>query len=131
VVRIISGQPARGPELLYVRWRSGVMQDRNLYVIDDQVAAVTDYHKTQSQLERAQVVDGFMLDAVGQLVCAYLLYVSVYRRQSSMAILCISLQTAPNYSQLTCYSLRLETKYWETLDQSICLNCEARVHESM
>jgi hypothetical protein len=47
-VHIAGGQPARGPELLSVRWRNGVLQDRNLYVIDGQVALVTHYHKTQS-----------------------------------------------------------------------------------
>jgi hypothetical protein len=47
-VHIAGGQPARGPELLSVRWRNGVLQDRNLYVIDGQVALVTRYHKTQS-----------------------------------------------------------------------------------
>jgi hypothetical protein len=48
-VHITSGQPARGPELLSVRWRNSVLQDRNLYIIAGQVAIVTRYHKTQSQ----------------------------------------------------------------------------------
>ena len=33
-IHITGGQPARGPELLSIRWRNGVLQDRNLYVID-------------------------------------------------------------------------------------------------
>ena len=48
-VHVVGGQPARGPELLSIRWRNGLLQDRNLYVIDGQVAVVTRYHKTQSQ----------------------------------------------------------------------------------
>jgi hypothetical protein len=45
-VHVAGGQPARGPELLSVRWRNGALQDRNLYVIDGQVAVITRYHKT-------------------------------------------------------------------------------------
>jgi superfamily II DNA/RNA helicase len=74
-VHVAGGQPARGPELLSVRWRNGVLQDRNLYVIDGQVAVVTRYHKTQSQWDKPKVVVRFLPDAVGQLVVAYLLYI--------------------------------------------------------
>jgi hypothetical protein len=47
-VHVAGGQPARGPELLSVRWRKGAVQDRNLYVTDGQVAVITRYNKTQS-----------------------------------------------------------------------------------
>jgi hypothetical protein len=73
-VHVAGGQPARGPELLSVRWRNGLLQDRNLYVIDGQVAVVTRYHKTQSQWDKPKVVVHFLPKAVGQLVAAYLLY---------------------------------------------------------
>jgi hypothetical protein len=33
-VHIVDSQLARGLELLSIRWRNGVLQDRNLYVID-------------------------------------------------------------------------------------------------
>jgi hypothetical protein len=59
-VYIIGGQPARGLELLSVRWRNGVLQDRNLYVLDGQVAIVTRYHKTQVQWDRPKVVARFL-----------------------------------------------------------------------
>lgn len=55
-VHLTGGQPARGPELLLVRWRNGVTQDRNLYVIDGQVVVVTRYHKSQSQWDRPKVI---------------------------------------------------------------------------
>jgi hypothetical protein len=74
-VHIAGGQPARGPELLSVRWRNGVLQDRNLYVIDGQVALVTRYHKTQSQWDKLKVIVRFLPKAIGQLIGAYLLYV--------------------------------------------------------
>jgi hypothetical protein len=78
-VHIAGGQPARGPELLSVRWRNGALQDRNLYVIDGQVALVTRYHKTQSQWDKPKVIVRFLSEAIGQLTTAYLLYVRPLR----------------------------------------------------
>jgi hypothetical protein len=78
-VHIAGGQPARGPELLSVRWRNGVLQDRNLYVIDGQVALVTRYHKTQSQWDKPKVVVRFLPEAIVKLTVAYLLYVRPLR----------------------------------------------------
>jgi hypothetical protein len=66
-VHIAGGQPARGPELLSVRWRNGVLQDRNLYVIGGQVTLVTRYHKTQSQWDKPKVVVRFLPEAIGLL----------------------------------------------------------------
>jgi hypothetical protein len=48
-VHVARGQPARGPELLSVRWRNGVLQDRNLYVIDGQVAVISDRIEARAQ----------------------------------------------------------------------------------
>jgi hypothetical protein len=56
-----------------------VLQDRNLYVIDGQVVVVTRYYKTQAQWDRPKVVARFLLEAVGQLIAAYLLYVQPVR----------------------------------------------------
>ena len=73
-VHLTGGQPARGPELLSIRWRNSVYQDRNLYVINGQLATVTRYHKSQLQLDRPKVIPRFLLGPVSQLVAAYLLY---------------------------------------------------------
>jgi hypothetical protein len=78
-VHIAGGQPARGPELLSIRWRDGVLQDRNLYVIVGQVALVTRYHKTQSQWDKPKVIVRFLPEAIGKLAIAYLLYVRPLR----------------------------------------------------
>jgi hypothetical protein len=56
-----------------------VLQDRNLYVIDGQVVVVTRYYKTQAQWDWPKVVARFLLEAVGQLIIAYLLYVQPVR----------------------------------------------------
>lgn len=73
-MHLTGGQPARGPELLSIRWRNSVYQDRNLYVINGQLATVTRYHKSQSLLDRPKVIPRFLPGPVGQLVAAYLLY---------------------------------------------------------
>jgi hypothetical protein len=85
-VHVAGGQSACGPELLSVRWRNGLLQDRNLYVIDGQVAVVTRYHKTQSQWDKPKVVVHFLPKAVGQLVAAYLLYARPLRALRYMTI---------------------------------------------
>ena len=59
-IHITGGQPARGPEILGIRWRNGQFQDRNLYLMEDRVVVVTRYHKTQSQWDRPKVVPRFL-----------------------------------------------------------------------
>jgi hypothetical protein len=107
-VHIAGGQPARGPELLSVRWRNGLLQDRNLYVIDGQVAVITRYHKTQSQWDKPKVVVRFLPEAVEQLVTAYLLYVRPLQ---------VMLQSAlgkPLSTSVTDYLWADEQGPWET-----------------
>jgi superfamily II DNA helicase RecQ len=107
-VHIAGGQPARGPELLSVRWRNGLLQDRNLYVIDGQVAAITRYHKTQSQWDKPKVVVRFLPEAVGQLITAYLLYVRPLRALLQSAL------SKPLSASVTDYLWADEREPWET-----------------
>jgi len=48
-VHVTSGQPGRGSEITTIRHRNGVLQDRNIFVVDGQVMTVVRYHKSQSQ----------------------------------------------------------------------------------
>jgi hypothetical protein len=107
-VHIAGGQPARGPELLSVRWRNGLLQDRNLYVIDGQVAAITRYHKTQSQWDKPKVVIRFLPELVGQLITAYLLYVRPLRALLQSAL------SKPLSASVTDYLWADEREPWET-----------------
>jgi hypothetical protein len=86
-VHVVGGQLACEPELLSIWWQNGVLQNRNLYVIDGQVAVVTYYHRTQSQWNKPKVVACFLLNTVGQIVAAYLLYVRLLQAllQSALA----------------------------------------------
>jgi hypothetical protein len=107
-VHIAGGQPARGPELLSVRWRNGVLQDRNLYVIDGQVALVTRYHKTQFQWDKPKVIVRFLPKAIGKLTAAYLLYVRPLRALLQSAL------GKPLSASVTDYLWADERGPWET-----------------
>jgi hypothetical protein len=48
-IYLTGGQLARRSELLSIRWRNGAYQDRNLYIINGQLAVVTRYYKLQLQ----------------------------------------------------------------------------------
>jgi hypothetical protein len=89
-VHVVGGQLACEPELLSIWWQNGVLQDRNLYVIDGEVAVVTYHHRTQSQWNKPEVAACFLLNAVGQIVAAYLLYVRLLQAllQSALPNLC-------------------------------------------
>ena len=51
-VHMTSGQPGRGSEITTMRHRNGLLQDRNLFIMDRQVMTVIRYHKSQSQCIR-------------------------------------------------------------------------------
>ena len=48
-VHITSGQPGRGSEITTIQHCNGLLQDRNIFVIDRQVITVICYHKSQLQ----------------------------------------------------------------------------------
>jgi hypothetical protein len=48
-VHITLGQPGRGLEITTMRHCNGLLQDRNIFVVDRQVITVVCYHKSQSQ----------------------------------------------------------------------------------
>ncbi|KAF1955660.1 hypothetical protein CC80DRAFT_415022 [Byssothecium circinans] len=48
-VHMTSGQPGRGSEVTTMRHQNGLLQDRNIFVMDGQVMTVVRYHKSQSQ----------------------------------------------------------------------------------
>ena len=48
LIHMTSGQPARGEEITPIRHRNGMLQERNVFVINGQVMFVTRYHKSQA-----------------------------------------------------------------------------------
>jgi hypothetical protein len=71
-MHVTGGQPARGPDILSLRYKDGLSQDRNIFVLDGLVMSVTCYHKTLSQWDVPKAVPRFMPWQVGQLVTVYL-----------------------------------------------------------
>jgi len=71
---LLMGQPARGTEITTVRYRNGVLQDRNLFVIDGVFTMVVRYHKSQSQWDKPKVVPRFAPERLGQVHTLYLAY---------------------------------------------------------
>ena len=86
-VHIESGQPARGSEIMTMRHRNGLLQDRNIFVIDGAVATVVRYHKSQSQWDKPKVVPRFLPPRVGQIMALYLSYLQPFREYLVVQVL--------------------------------------------
>ncbi len=85
-VHLTGGQPARGTEISTVRFRNGYAQDRNVFVIHEQIVVVTRYHKSQSQLDKPKVIPRFLPWRVGQLLAVYLVYVQSFQEYLSVQV---------------------------------------------
>jgi hypothetical protein len=78
-VHMESGQPARGSEIVTMRHRNGLLQDRNVFVVDGAVMTVVRYHKSQSQWDKPKVVPRFLPPRLGQVMVLYLSYLQPFR----------------------------------------------------
>ena len=79
LIHMTAGQPARGEEITPIRHRNGFLQERNIFVIDEQVMFVTRYHKSQALFGRPKVIPRFLPWRVGQLVAVFLTYVQEFK----------------------------------------------------
>ena len=73
-VHMASGQPGRGIEVTAIRRVNGLLQDRNIFVVDGQVMTVVRYHKSQSQWDKLRVIPRFLPWRLGQVIVVYLAY---------------------------------------------------------
>jgi hypothetical protein len=67
-VHITSGQLGRGSEITTMRHQNGLLQDRNIFVMDGQVMTVVRYHKSQLQWDKPRVVPRFLPPRLGQVM---------------------------------------------------------------
>jgi superfamily II DNA helicase RecQ len=86
-VHITSGQPGRGSEVTTMRHRNGVLQDRNVFVVDGQVMTVVRYHKSQSQWDKPKVVPRFLPWRLGQVMAVYLAYLQPFQEYLTVQVL--------------------------------------------
>jgi superfamily II DNA helicase RecQ len=73
-IHITGGQPARGTEILSLRFKNGSYRDRNIFIMDGFVTTVTLYNKTEAEWDTPKVVPRFLPWRVGQLLALYLVY---------------------------------------------------------
>ena len=85
-VHTSGGQPARGSEILSLRFKNGYLRDRNIFILDGYVMTVTFYNKTEAEWDIPKVVPRFLPWRVGQLLALYLIYVQPFMELLSVEI---------------------------------------------
>ncbi|CAD0011788.1 unnamed protein product [Aureobasidium pullulans] len=85
-VHVLSGQPARGTEITSLRFRNGVANHRNVFVLDGRVMTVTSYHKSQAMLDMPKMVPRFLPWRLGQIAVIYLTHVRVFAELLSVQV---------------------------------------------
>jgi superfamily II DNA helicase RecQ len=86
-IHVTSGQPGRGSEVTTMRHRNGVLQDRNIFVVDGQLMTVVRYHKSQSQWDKPKVVPRFLPWRLGQVFAVYLAYLQPFQEYLRVQVL--------------------------------------------
>jgi hypothetical protein len=84
---IESGQPPQGSEILTMRHRNGLLQDRNMLVIAGMMASVIRYYKSQSQYDAPKVVPRFLPPRLGQIIALYLSYLQPFEEYLVVQVL--------------------------------------------
>jgi hypothetical protein len=86
-VHVTSGQPGRGSEITTIRHGNGILQDRNIFVVDGQVMTVVRYHKSQSQWDKPKIVPRFLPPRLGHVMAAYLVYMQPFKEYLTLQVL--------------------------------------------
>jgi superfamily II DNA helicase RecQ len=86
-VHIEQGQPGRGSEILPIRHRNGLLQDRNVFIVDGAVMTVVRYHKSQSQWDKPKIVPRFLPPQLGQIMALYLSYLQPFQEYLVVQVL--------------------------------------------
>lgn len=86
-VHIEQGQPGRGSEITTMRFRNGVLQDRNIFIVSGAVMTVVRYHKSQSQWDKPKVVPRFLPPQLGQIMALYLCYLQPFQEYLVVQVL--------------------------------------------
>jgi hypothetical protein len=86
-VHIMSGQPGRGSEITTIRHRNGLLQDRNVFVVDGDMMIVVRYHKSQSQWDKPKIVPRFLPPQLGQVMAVYLTYLQPFQEYLEVQVL--------------------------------------------
>jgi hypothetical protein len=60
-IHISSRLPSQGQEITLLRFRNGVLQARNFYIVDGCLIFVIRYHKSQAMFSEPKVILRFIL----------------------------------------------------------------------
>ena len=73
LIHMTGGQPARGTELLTLRWRNSSQSDiRSIFVDNGMLSFVTSYHKNYSTSSTTRIIHRFLPPEIGELLLYYL-----------------------------------------------------------
>ena len=73
LVHLTLGQPARGTEILSIRFQNTVHgHHRNIFVDSGMISTVTSYHKGYSVTGSTKIIHRFLPKEVGELLVYYL-----------------------------------------------------------
>ena len=76
-----SGPPGRGDEIAPLRFRNGILQARNFYIVDGRLVSVTRYHKSQAMFGEPKVIPCFIPWRLAQVIVVYLVYVQPFMEE--------------------------------------------------
>lgn len=80
-IYICSGQPARAPELLSLRYQNTVGAVRNVFIEDSIVAVASKYHKVFYTSNDTKIIHRYLPREVRELVVWYLWLVVLFVKQ--------------------------------------------------
>jgi hypothetical protein len=66
---------------------NGVLQDRNIFVIDGQVITVVRYYKSQLQWDKLKVIPRFLPQRLRQVIVVYLAYLQPFQEYLTVKVL--------------------------------------------
>jgi hypothetical protein len=82
LVHITGGQPARGTELLTLRWRNSARSEaRKIFIENGMVSFVTSYHKNYSLTNTNKIIHRYLPREVGELLVYYIWLVAPFLEQ--------------------------------------------------
>ena len=79
LLHVSSGQPARRPEFLGLRWRNRQADKRNLFIHDGYLVFILTYHKSLNMTNASRYPARFLLPEVGRLLVRFLVLVQPFR----------------------------------------------------
>ena len=87
LVHMTGGQPARGTELLTLRWRNSVRSEiRNIFIENGMVSFVTSYHKNYAATNSTKIIHRYLPLEVGEILVYYLWLVLPFVEQLSVLV---------------------------------------------